>query len=83
MTEDGWTLDPQGEERHLNPWLATNPPAATERRVLEFLAAVVRNPLRRKEDRPGVYSAVVPKTGVTLIWLLNHEKKQVVLVSVA
>lgn len=84
MSSGEWTLDPESEYKYLVPWLATEPDEGAKKRVLRYLAEILSEPRReRLEDEPGVYSAEVPRTGgVGIIWLVDEQKRVVVLANV-
>jgi hypothetical protein len=78
-----WTLGDESEERILNPWLASEPDADVRRRVLEWLAELVNDPLRRgREDEAGVFYGRVVGTRIGVVYSLDHEAKRVMLVDI-
>jgi hypothetical protein len=85
VTSEAWTLEPNAEREILLPWqLREDDPEVVER-VLAYIADVVGRPLARPhlEDERGVFGIkAIPKTNVGLVWLLNVEYHQVVLVHV-
>ena len=81
MTEEGWTLDVDSEATYLVPWLNDEVDEAVREQVVRWIADLVVDPVGRgHEDVPGVYSAVVPRTAVNVVWLLDVEERSVVLV---
>jgi hypothetical protein len=80
----GWTLDLDSERDYLLPWLDTNPHPDVRGRVLQWIAGLLRDPDRpHLEDHgSGVFSVTVPGTNVAVVWLLDVERRVVVLVGV-
>ena len=81
---NGWTLEPNAEREVLLPWLERQDDR-TSRAVWHYLAELVANPWRPhlEDDETGVFSAQnVAGTGVSIVWVLDDERHQVVLVSI-
>lgn len=85
MTSEDWTLDPESETRILHPWLESEPDAAVRKRFLEWLAELVLDPRRYREDpdHPGVYFGRALDTRVGVVWALDLRKLRVMLVDIS
>lgn len=90
MTSDEWRLDPEHEAQYLTPWLDAEPDPLVRELVTHYLAEVVAEPVRpnledhdeRTGEALGVYSTQVPGTSIGIIWLLDSDKRLVVLAGV-
>jgi hypothetical protein len=77
-----WRLEPDSEREILLPWLDGETDLLTRLAVLEFLADLLRRPLRPalEDEDSGVFSiARVPGTSVGVVWTLDLEERQVTL----
>jgi hypothetical protein len=82
MSGKTWTLDLESEHQFLLPFLDSEPDESARVHVLEYLADIVRDPVRpRLEDPKGVYSVTVPGTDVVFIWALDWNERVIVLVN--
>lgn len=83
MSSGTWTLEPNAERAILLPWLLDEAvDSGDKEKVLEYLADLLRNPNRPNlaDDDTGVFSIeAVPRTRISLTWVLSVEARQVVL----
>ena len=80
MSTGGWRLQTEAELRTVYPWLEREPDPRVRGRVLDWLVLLASDPVGRgREERPGVFSAEVYGTDVTVVWTLNHERRWIVL----
>ena len=83
MSNATWTLDPNAEAAILLPWLVDDSVDPLDKaRVLEYLAAILKDPRRPQleDDETGVFSVEpIPGTSISMTWVLSIESRQVVL----
>jgi hypothetical protein len=80
VSSSDWILGKESEEQVLNPWLASEPDPEVRRRVLEWLAELVRDPVfRGTEEEPGIWHERVPGTRVGVTWVRDDDNKRVML----
>ena len=81
----GWTLEPNAEREVLLPWLEQQRDPRVVQVVLRYLAELLLDPWRPhlEDGDSGVFSVQdVAKTGVTIVWVLDEGRQQVVLAHV-
>lgn len=80
---DEWTLDPESKTRILDPWLASEPDVKLRRQVLEWVADLVKDPLRYQEHEPGSYRGRVVGTHIGVLFTLDLEGRRVMLADIS
>ena len=80
MSSDGWRLNPDAEERTVHRWLEREHDPFVRLAVLRWLQVLAADPLKRGvQERPGVFSALVPDTDVVVVWTLDVDAREIVL----
>ena len=75
-----WILDLTTEAAILLPFYLNERDPAVRQAVWQFIDRLIESPVGRGvEERPGVYSAHVGRTGVVVVWTLNLRDRAVVL----
>jgi hypothetical protein len=74
----GWTLDPDSELNVIIPWLDSGPSEHERECVSAYIDGLLRDPFRPTLEGPDdVFSVVVPRTSLTMIWTFERRPRSV------
>ena len=74
----GWTLDPDCELNVVIPWLDSGPSQHERECVDSYIQGLLGDPYRPALEGPtDVFSVVVPKTTLTMIWTFDPRPRSV------